>query len=114
MYDKNNVFYKIMQNEIPSKKIYEDENVLAFYDINPMYKVHALVISKKLCTDFDDFINSATAKETADFFKSVSKVAGILDVKNSGYRILSNIGENANQIVKHFHVHILGGEKLRD
>ena len=114
MYDKDNVFYKILQGEIPSKKIYEDDNVLAFYDINPMYKVHALVISKKLCVDFDDFVQNATPTETSNFFQAVSKVAEILNVKQSGYRILSNIGEDANQIVKHFHVHILGGEQLRD
>lgn len=114
MYDKNNVFFKIINKEIPANIIYEDDNVLSFYDINPVCKKHALVITKKQCVDFDDFVNNSTADEVACFFKTVSKIAEMLDVKNSGYRIVSNIGANANQLVKHFHVHILGGEKLSE
>lgn len=113
MYNKDNVFYKIIAGEIPANKIYEDDKVLAFYDINPACKVHALVITKRLCVDFADFVRSASAEEVKDFFESVAKVAEILNVHQTGYRVLSNIGEDANQVVKHFHMHILGGEKLK-
>lgn len=112
MYSKDNVFFKIINKEIPAKVIYEDDNVLAFYDIQPICKVHALVITKKLCVDFDDFVQNSSAEEIACFFKKISKIAEILNVKDTGYRVVSNIGVNANQVVKHFHVHILGGEQL--
>ena len=114
MYNKDNVFYKILQNEIPSNKVYEDENVLAFYDINPSCKVHVLAITKKLYVSFDDFAKNAEPCEISTFFQTVSKIATLLGLNETGYRILSNSGENSNQIVKHFHVHILGGEKLKD
>jgi diadenosine tetraphosphate (Ap4A) HIT family hydrolase len=113
MYDKNNVFYKILQSEIPSKKIYEDESVLSFYDINPACKVHALVIPKTTYVDFHDFVTSASANDVKHFFDVVVKVADMLQISKTGYRILSNVGDDSGQEIPHFHVHILGGEKLR-
>ncbi|GHU12259.1 putative HIT-like protein [Alphaproteobacteria bacterium] len=112
MYDKNNVFYKILQSEIPSKKIYEDGVALAFYDINPVCKVHALVITKALYVDFHDFVSKASPEEVGAFFGAVAKVAKLLEVDESGYRIVSNIGKDSRQEVPHCHVHILGGEQL--
>ncbi|GHT96873.1 histidine triad nucleotide-binding protein [Alphaproteobacteria bacterium] len=112
MYDKNNVFYKILQSEIPSKKIYEDDTVLAFYDINPVCKVHALVITKALYVDFHGFISNASPEEVGAFFCMVAKVAKLLKIDESGYRIFSNIGRDSGQEVPHFHIHILGGEQL--
>ncbi|MDR1361848.1 MAG: HIT domain-containing protein [Holosporaceae bacterium] len=113
MYDKNNVFYKILQSEIPAKKIYEDELVLSFYDINPACRVHAIVIPKKSYVDFHNFVKTATSDEVGHFFAAVAKVADMLEISNSGYRIVSNVGEDSGQEVPHFHVHILGGEKLQ-
>lgn len=112
MYDRNNVFYKILRSEIPCKKIYEDDVSLAFYDINPKYKVHALIITKNFYRNFSDFISLASDIEISGFMKSIKKVVDILGISVSGYRLLTNTGENSGQEVEHFHVHILGGEKL--
>ena len=116
IYDKNNIFAKILRGEIPCKKIYEDEYVLAFYDINPQKKVHALVISKGEYVDLDDFSLKASAKEISGLMKGISFVAKKLgvseEVKGGGYRSLVNVGENGGQEVPHLHFHIFGGEKI--
>ena len=74
-YDKNNIFAKILRGEIPCKKIYEDEFVLAFYDINPQKKVHALVIPKGEYIDLDDFLSKASEKEIVGLMKGIDTVA---------------------------------------
>ena len=116
IYDKNNIFAKILRGEIPCKKIYEDEYVLAFYDINPQKKVHALVISKGEYIDLDDFSLKASVEEISGLVKSISIVAKKLgvseEVKGGGYRSLVNVGENGGQEVPHLHFHIFGGEKI--
>ena len=116
IYDKNNIFAKILRGEIPCKKIYEDEYVLAFYDINPQKKVHALVISKGEYVDLDDFSLKASAKEISGLIKGISLVAKKLgvseEVQGGGYRSLVNVGENGGQEVPHLHFHIFGGEKI--
>ena len=115
-YDDNNIFAKILRGEIPCKKIYEDEYVLAFHDINPQKKVHALVIPKGAYIDLDDFSLKASDKEILGLVKGISIVAkkiGVSDeVKGGGYRSLVNIGENGGQEVPHLHFHIFGGEKV--
>ena len=116
IYDKNNIFAKILRGEIPCKKIYEDEYVLAFYDINPQKKVHALVISKGEYVDLDDFSLKASVEEISGLVKGISIVAKKLgvseEVKGGGYRSLVNVGENGGQEVPHLHFHIFGGEKV--
>ena len=112
MYDKNNVFFKILQKEIPADVVYEDEICLAFRDINPSAKIHVLVITKGCYVNFADFVKNESAENVRKFFESVARVAEKLGVAESGYRILSNTGRNAGQEVEHFHVHILGGERL--
>ena len=116
IYDKNNIFAKILRGEIPCKKIYEDEYVLAFYDINPQKKVHALVISKGEYVDLDDFSLKASMKEISGLIKGISIVAKKIgvseEVKGGGYRSLVNVGENGGQEVPHLHFHIFGGEKV--
>ena len=116
IYDKNNIFAKILRGEIPCKKIYEDEYVLAFYDINPQKKVHALVISKGEYVDFDDFSLKASKEEISGLIKAISIVAKKIgvseEVKGGGYRSLVNVGENGGQEVPHLHFHIFGGEKV--
>lgn len=113
MYNKTNVFFKILNNQIAAKKIYEDEYALSFYDINPASAVHALVITKDLCKDYNDFVSSAKPDRVYGFFAAVKKTADILKVSGDGFRIISNIGKNSGQEVHHFHVHIMGGEKLK-
>ena len=115
-YDKTNIFAKILRGEIPCKKIYEDEYVLAFYDINPQKKVHALVISKGEYVDLDDFSLKASKEEISGLIKAISIVAKKIgvseEVKGGGYRSLVNVGENGGQEVPHLHFHIFGGEKV--
>ena len=117
IYDKNNIFAKILRGEIPCKKIYEDEFVLAFHDINPQKKVHALVIPKGEYVNLDDFSSKASAKEISGLIKGISAVAKKVGVSNEvkgggGYRSLVNVGENGEQEVLHLHFHIFGGEKV--
>ena len=115
-YDKNNIFARILRGEIPCKKIYENEYVLSFYDINPQKKVHALVIPKGEYTDLDDFSSRASEKEISELIKGVSLIAKKLGVSLSnngkGYRSLVNIGEHGGQEVPHLHFHLFGGEKV--
>ena len=115
-YDKNNIFAKILRGEIPCKKIYEDEYVLAFYDINPQKKIHALIIPKGSYVNLDDFSSKASKNEIIGLIKGIRTVAkkiGVSDeVKGGGYRSLVNVGENSGQEVPHLHFHIFGGEKV--
>ena len=112
MYDKNNIFAKILREEIPCEKVYEDEFSLFFNDINPQAKIHILGIPKIDCIDLFDFINKSDAAYISSFFNSVNLVIEKLKIDKTGYRIISNSGDNGGQEVPHFHVHILGGEKL--
>ena len=112
MYDKNNIFAKILRNEIPCDKIYEDENSLFFRDINPQAKIHILGIPKIECTDISDFIIKSDETTFYSFFKNVNQVIKKLNIKDSGFRIITNTGENGGQEVPHFHIHILGGERI--
>ena len=115
-YDKNNIFARILRGEIPCKKIYENEYILSFYDINPQKKVHALVITKGEYTDLDDFSSRASEKEISELIKGVSLVAKKLGISlfnnGKGYRSLVNIGEHGGQEVPHLHFHLFGGEKI--
>ena len=117
-YDKNNIFSKILRGEIslkPEEKIFENEFVLSFYDINPKRKIHALVIPKGEYTDLDDFSKRAPEKEISELIKGINIVAtklGISMDKGKGYRALVNIGEDGGQEVPHLHFHLLGGEKV--
>ena len=115
-YDKNNIFAKILRGEIPCKKIYEDTYILAFHDINPQKKVHALVVPKGEYVNLDDFSSKASEKEIVGLIKGISIVAQKLGlsevVKGGGYRSLVNVGENGGQEVPHLHFHIFGGEKV--
>ena len=115
IYDDNNIFAKILRKEIPCKKIYEDEFVLSFYDINPQKKIHALVIPKGKYIDLDDFTTKATASEIVGLLKGINTVAkklGISVDKGKGYRALTNINEHGGQEVPHLHFHLFGGEKV--
>ena len=115
-YDKNNIFAKILRGEIPCKKIYEDNYVLAFHDANPQKKIHVLVVPKGEYVNLDDFSSYATEKEIVGLIKGIGEVAKKLGVseavKGEGYRSLVNVGANGGQEVSHLHFHIFGGEKV--
>ena len=115
MYDDNNIFAKILRGEIPCKKIYEDDFVLSFHDINPQKAIHALVIPKGKYVDLDDFIQNASPEEMTGLLKGiniVSKKLGISTENGNGYRALTNIGKDGGQEVPHLHFHLFGGEKI--
>jgi histidine triad (HIT) family protein len=111
-YDPTNVFARILRGEIPSKKVHEDQYALAFHDIQPQAPVHVLVIPKGPYVSNADFSANATDAEIAGFWRVVGKVARDLGLEASGYRILSNMGEDGGQEVPHFHVHIFGGRRI--
>ena len=112
VYDDDNIFAKIIRGEIPCNKVYEDEHVLAFHDINPQTKVHVLVIPKGRYVSFDDFSEQAPEAEIAAFARAAGKIARDLGVADDGYRVLANTGAHGNQEVPHFHLHIFGGQPL--
>ena len=114
-YDDNNIFAKILREEIPCNKIYEDKFVLSFHDINPQKKIHALIIPKGKYTDLDDFSLNASPEEMVGLLKGINIVAkklGISTEVGKGYRALANISEDGGQEVPHLHFHLFGGEKL--
>ena len=115
IYDDNNIFAKILRNEIPCNKIYEDNFILSFHDINPQKKIHALVIPKGRYIDLDDFSLNASTEEMVGLFKGINKVARILGISTETgmwYRTLANISEHGGQEVPHLHFHIFGGENI--
>ena len=114
-YDNNNIFAKILRGEIPCDKIYEDNFVLSFYDINPQKKIHALVIPKGKYVDLDDFSDKASSEEIVGLIKGINIVAkklGISASNGKGYRALANISDYGGQEVPHLHFHLFGGEKV--
>ena len=106
------IFCKIAEGTIPSKKVYEDELCLAFYDIAPQAPVHVLVIPKTHVASADE-ISADNSALVAHIFEVIPKVAAAAGITN-GYRVITNCGEDACQTVKHLHFHILGGARLSE
>lgn len=111
-YDSNNIFAKILRGDIPANKVFEDEWVLAFHDVNPAAPVHVLVIPKTQHVSFEDFTAKCSSDTIGKFFERVRMVAEKLGLQVGGYRLITNYGKDANQSVPHFHVHILGGANI--
>ena len=104
-YDKSNVFAKILRGDIPSKKVFENDLLLCFHDANPVAKTHVLIIPKGEYIDYNDFVAKASNEDVVSFFKTIPEIAKKLGVKE--YRLVSNCGKSAGQIVFHFHVHLI-------
>ncbi len=102
------IFCKIVNKEISSNIILENKDFLAFHDINPKAPVHVLVIPKKHIDSFNE-VDPKTMKNMTEFMQSVAKE---LNIDKSGYRVITNVGEDGGQEVKHLHFHIVGGAKL--
>jgi len=102
------IFCKIVSGEIPSNKVLENEEFIAFHDINPAAPIHVLVIPKEHIDSFQEVSGETMAKMTP-FIQEVAKKLG-LDI--TGYRLITNVGEDGGQEIKHLHFHILGGGKL--
>jgi len=111
-YDRDNVFARILRGEIPCKKVYEDEHVLAFHDISPQSPTHILVIPKGEYVSLDDFAEKASEAEMAALVRALGQLARAQGVAETGYRVLANTGAAAHQEVPHFHVHLFGGRDL--
>ena len=106
------VFCEIVKGNIPSKKVYEDDSVYAFYDISPMAPVHVLIVPKQHIAS----VNEVTAENSAviaRIYEVAAKLAKELGIAESGYRIVTNCGKNAGQTVFHLHFHLLGGTQLK-
>jgi histidine triad (HIT) family protein len=112
-YDHTNIFAKILRGEAPCTKVYEDEFALAFDNIHPAAPVHVLVVPKGEYVSNADFCASAPAELIAGFWRAVGKTAAALGLDEPGYRLVANHGPDANQVVFHFHVHIIGGRHMR-
>ena len=114
-YDDSNIFAKILRGEIPCDKIYEDDFVLSFHDINPQKKIHALIIPKGKYVDLDEFSSNASKEEIVGLIRGINIVAkklGISTEVGRGYRALANISDDGGQEVPHLHFHLFGGEKV--
>ncbi len=111
-YDPNNIFARILRDEIPSKRVYEDDFAVAFHDINPQAPQHILVIPRGPYVSWDDFSAHASDAEIAGFVRAVGKVARDLGLVAPGYRLLANTGLHSGQEVPHLHVHLFGGRGL--
>lgn len=105
------IFCKIVKGEIPSEKVYEDDKVLAFKDINPATPIHVLVIPKKHINNLLE-IKEEDNEIILDIFSSIKKIAKQLGIEESGFRLISNCGKDSGQEVMHLHFHILAGKKL--
>ena len=111
MYDKNNLFAKIISNEIKANKFYEDDEVIAFHDIDPIAEIHILVIPKGDYINYYDFVKRATQKQCLHFFQTLNVIVEKLHIEDS-FRLISNNG--SGQSVQHFHVHIISGKILKE
>src|SRR6516165_6001247 len=111
-YDQSNIFARILRGEIPCNKVYEDEHVLAFHDINPQSPTHVLVIPKGEYVSLDDFSEKASVDEIAALVRALGNIARGQGVAEAGYRILANAGRDGRQEVPHFHMHLFGGRDL--
>ncbi|WP_165060088.1 histidine triad nucleotide-binding protein [Adlercreutzia sp. ZJ154] len=105
------IFCKIVSGEIESNKVYEDEHVVAFEDLNPMMPVHTLIIPKD---HYDNIADNIPDETMAHIMQTVGKIADIKGIRESGFRVIVNTNDDACQSVHHIHVHVLGGGKMND
>ncbi|WP_155264512.1 histidine triad nucleotide-binding protein [Sphingomonas segetis] len=111
-YDDSNIFARILRGELPCRKVFEDEHVLAFEDINPLAPTHVLVIPKGAYVSWDDFSARASGAEVVALVRATGQIAREAGLVEDGYRLLANTGLNAGQEVPHLHVHIFAGRPL--
>ncbi len=111
-YDEQNIFAKIIKEEIPCDKVFEDDHVLAFRDIQPQAPVHILVIPKGSYRSLEDFSAKASAEELSAFHRAVAQIIADENLSKDGFRAIANAGDYGGQEVPHYHLHLLGGKKL--
>jgi len=108
---ENCIFCKIIKGEIPSSKVYEDEEILAFNDINPAAPIHVLVIPKKHITSLAE-MEDGDEKIVGKIYKVINEIAEKQEFKQNGYRVIVNCGKDGGQEVGHLHFHLLAGKQL--
>ena len=111
-YDNDNIFAKIIRKELPCDLIKENNYALAFKDISPRAPVHILVVPKKGYINYHDFISDASKEEITDLNELIKNIILEMKLDQTGYRIITNTGDDGNQDVKHLHFHLLGGKNL--
>lgn len=111
-YDTDNIFAKILRGDVPCDKVFENDHVLAFKDIQPQAPVHILVIPKGEYVSIDDFGARGSPEEITAFYRAINHIAQDYNLKDDGFRVIANTGINGGQEVPHFHAHILGGKAL--
>ena len=111
-YDDDNIFAKLLNNKLLTDIILENEHAIAFHDIAPQAPVHILIIPKGKFIKYDDFLNKASKDEIYYFFDLINQLVKVYDLENTGYRLITNAGKNANQEVPHLHFHLLAGKNL--
>ena len=107
------VFCKIIKGEIPSEKVYEDDEILAFKDINPAAPIHILVIPKKHIETLLE-VKEEDSYLIAKIYQVINKIANQIEIEKEGFRVIANCGKDSGQEVMHIHFHILAGKKLGD
>ena len=112
VYDDSNIFARILRDEIPADKVYEDEHVLAFHDVAHLTPVHVLVVPKGRYADMTAFTKEASPAEAAAVFAAIKAIVDQHDIAEDGYRVVSNCGEHGGQEVPHLHFHVMGGRQL--
>ena len=112
VYDENNIFANIINKKLSTEIILESEHAIAFNDIAPQAPIHILIIPKGKYIKYDDFLNEASKEQIYYFFKLINQLIKVYDLENTGYRLITNAGRNANQEVPHLHFHLLGGKNL--
>ena len=111
-YDKDNVFAKIINKELPAEIIVESIHAMAFNDIAPRAPIHVLIIPKKEYINYHDFTSNASHEEIIDIYKLINSIIDKFGLKRKGYRIITDTGNDGNQEVKHLHFHLLAGKNL--
>ncbi|AIK96961.1 histidine triad nucleotide-binding protein [Candidatus Odyssella acanthamoebae] len=111
-YDVNNIFARILRQEIPCNKVFEDDKVLAFHDVHPKAPIHILIIPKGAYINFHDFHQHAEPETIIHLYKKVADIAEQFNLQQSGYRLITNCGVDGGQEVPHYHIHLVGGDKL--
>tara|TARA_B100000575_G_scaffold146847_1_gene117205 strand:+ start:320 stop:670 length:351 start_codon:yes stop_codon:yes gene_type:complete len=111
-YNDDNIFAQILDKRLSTKIILENESAIAFDDISPQAPIHILIIPKGKYIKYDDFLNKASKDEIHNFFMLINQLVKDYNLENTGYRLTTNAGKNANQEVPHLHFHLLAGQNL--
>jgi histidine triad (HIT) family protein len=111
---EKSVFSKIIDRELPAEIVFENDHIIVIKDIQPDAPIHLLGITKKPYTNLDELLQEADGRDLLwELYSRLSQIAHDHGIDKTGYRLVTNIGEHAHQIVPHLHVHLLGGEKLQ-